>query len=116
MTTKNKKNNTATQVVTSKEIRLNSDLVGFIAEVIQAKIASEGNAEKIRELYEQHVGLRFTNVERVIKRSNRSGLVEAKEQLLKELGLTLEAAREVESLVKDLAKEKGERNYISVRV
>ena len=55
MAKKNDKSS-APAVVMSKEIRLNSDLVGFIAEVIAQKIASEGNAEQIRELYQSQIG------------------------------------------------------------
>ena len=114
---KNKSVEKATvKVATQKEIRLNSDLVGFVATLIEQKIASPGNAQKIQELYEEQVGLKFTNVERVIRRSNRPALLDAKRQLLTEKKLTMVQSLVVEQMLKDISKEKADRNYVSVKI
>ena len=106
----------ATQVQSVKEIRLNQDLCAFLAQVIEQKLASPGNKEKLVEMYQEQVGLKFTNCERVIKRSNRTGLAELKAAMLKEYGVTMAQAKGVEDLMRELSKERGDRNYLSVQV
>jgi len=111
-----KKQKKEVKQVSKKEIRLNMDLMNFVAAVIEEKITAPGNLEKIRERYEEIVGLKFTNVARVLGRSNRPALAEVKKNLISEKGLTMEQVKEFESTLKELSKEKGERNYISVQV
>ena len=104
------------KVTGKREIRLNQDLVGFMAEVIAEKIAAPGNSEKIQEMYEEKTGLKFSNIARVIARSNRKGVAEMKEQLIAEGGLEMKEVELLELLLKDLAKEKVVRNYATVEV
>ncbi len=104
------------KVLSVKEIRLNNDLMFFVESVMNEKLNSEGNKEKIREMYEDIVGLKFNNIERVINRSNREGLKEIKERIIKEKGLKIEDVKEFELILKNLSRERRNRNYISVKV
>ena len=110
----NKKTNK--KIVSTKEIRLNKDLVGFLAGVIEEKIGSPGNVERIQEMYFEKTGLRFSNIARVISRSNREGVSEIKKNLIAELGLVESEVLVLELMLKDLAKGNLSRKYISVQV
>ena len=112
---KQESNKSAPTTVKTSEVRLNSDMVNFLAEVIATKINSEGNVDKIKELYEEHVGLRFTNISRVIARTNRKGLVEIKAEMLASKDCDPSDVKDLEVMLKTLGKEKS-HNYMTVQV
>jgi len=99
-----------------KGVSLNINYLDFIKRVRDSKLSIElSNREKIVELYNEIVELRFNNLKRVDSRVKREELKEVLSKKLKEIGVSKEEFERVSKSVRDLVKKKGE-NYIKVEV
>ncbi len=99
-------------IVKSKEIRLNIDYVNFISSVILEKMEDK---RLIEEKYNNMVGLRWNNIERVNKRVNRKGFESNIKNMLKEKGVSYMEFRDKCKVIVDKEKE-GNKNYLSIGV
>ena len=110
----NKKNMGVNKI--SKVKRLNINFIDFIKELKENKVSIEKvNKSKIESIYNSGVKLRFSNIERVFKRSNRK---ELNKELLKELksrNISLEEFKKYGDNLINISNEK-KLNYLSIEV
>jgi len=99
---------------TQKEIRMNVNFLDLVKKIKTEKLEAV-NKEKLAEIYEQEMGLTFSNIERVTKRTQRKELNQVLSVLLKERDLALPEFQRITKILVDASKEK-KNNYVSVKV
>lgn len=96
----------------SKEIRMNVNYVNFIARVREEKL-EQVNHEKLAEVYQEELGLKASNIERVSKRVNRAQLKSILTQELEAKKISYKDFQETNKKVLEQLKAK-KNNYLTV--
>jgi len=95
-----------------KEIRMNVNFLDFIKKVIEEKKEELNN---LGSMYEEEMGLNYSNCERVINRVNRKELREIRNSELKKRNIEIEKFESLSEKIKKGSKKKSD-NYLSVRL
>ena len=96
----------------SKEIRMNVNYVNFI-ERVRAEKLEQTNKEKLAEVYQEELGLKASNIERVSKRVNRAQLREVLTTELKSRNISFSDFEKTNKKVLESLKAKN-NNYLTV--
>jgi len=103
----------------SKEIKnisskkVNKNLLDFYLRLNKEKIDIKNNKEKVEKLYKEVVNLKFNNIKRLIKRSNREEVIERKNNYLVNNKLDLKVVEKIENKLL-LVSNKRSNSYIWV--
>ena len=98
----------------NKEVKLNINYLRFIKELKDSKIEVDSkNKEKIVELYNEIVELRFNNIKRVDSRVKRVDLDSLRVSKLKEMGVSEIEFKKISKNLRDLSRDKVSE-YVSI--